>query len=83
MNRVDMIAPVVLACCVLHNICLEGLAGINDDVEDFIREGRPHANLRGNPQEQNINGVAVEVAPVDNDGEAKRNYLVTIVPRVL
>ncbi|XP_052130729.1 uncharacterized protein LOC127751340 [Frankliniella occidentalis] len=46
------------------------------------REGRPHANLRGNLVDQG-NDVVVENAEVENDGEAKRNYLVTIVPRLL
>lgn len=78
MNRCDMISYVVLACCVLHNICLEGLEGVNDNIEEYIREGNPYVNLRRNPPEQ-----CVDDAPQEAAGEAKRNYLVTIVPRVL
>lgn len=35
MNRDDMIPYVIIASCVLHNICF----GVVDDIEDFILEG--------------------------------------------
>lgn len=36
MNCADLIPFVILACCVLHNICLEGC---EDDIDDFILNG--------------------------------------------
>ncbi|XP_011705234.1 PREDICTED: putative nuclease HARBI1, partial [Wasmannia auropunctata] len=35
MSRVDLIPATILACCVLHNICL----GDTDDIENYIQEG--------------------------------------------
>lgn len=36
MNVDGMIPYVIIACTVLHNICLEG---VDDNVEDLIEEG--------------------------------------------
>lgn len=36
MSCIDLIPYVILASCVLHNICLEGC---EDDINDFICEG--------------------------------------------
>ncbi|XP_025262626.1 protein ANTAGONIST OF LIKE HETEROCHROMATIN PROTEIN 1-like [Camponotus floridanus] len=36
MNRMDMIPFVIIACTVLHNICLEGL---DEGIEEYILEG--------------------------------------------
>lgn len=37
MNVDEMIPHVIIACTVLHNICLDGID--ENDVEDFIQEG--------------------------------------------
>jgi hypothetical protein len=38
MNRIDLIPYTIIACCVLHNICLDH----NDLlIDDYIREGMP------------------------------------------
>lgn len=79
MNSIEMIAYVILSCCVLHNICLDHLVNYDED-DDFIREGLPHANLRGG-HEAAHEGQNEDAPPNDADGQAKRNYLVTIIPR--
>ncbi|KAM0735785.1 Protein ALP1-like [Formica fusca] len=67
MNRDDMIPLTIIACCVLHNICLDG---VNDVIDDFIAEGYDDA----------LNdGISQEIIANDADSEAKRNYLVTPV----
>lgn len=41
MKRTDLISSLILACCVLHNICLDGLEenqAEEDDIDDFIIE---------------------------------------------
>ncbi|TGZ37457.1 Nuclease harbi1 [Temnothorax longispinosus] len=48
MSVADLIPHVILAGCVLHNICLEGC---NDRV-DFIEEGRQHGERDGAEQNQ-------------------------------
>ncbi|XP_011864311.1 PREDICTED: putative nuclease HARBI1, partial [Vollenhovia emeryi] len=42
MKRTDLIPSFILACCVLHNICLSGLGEVqveDNNVDDFIGEG--------------------------------------------
>ncbi|TGZ57063.1 Nuclease harbi1 [Temnothorax longispinosus] len=68
MNRDDVIPFTIIACCVLHNICLDG---VHDIIEDFIVEGYDDA-----PN----NEIFEEVIANDAEGEIKRNYLVTLVP---
>ncbi|XP_011859439.1 PREDICTED: putative nuclease HARBI1 [Vollenhovia emeryi] len=72
MNRDDVIPFVILASCVLHNICLDN--GL-EDYEDFIDEGPENNNdeddvhlLRNPVNFQN-----------DPEGVLKRQYLVTLL----
>lgn len=70
MSRVDLIPFFIIAACVLHNICLEG---IDDNVEDFIEEGREpqkEENYDDREDEEYNDGRHVFA-----DGEIKRNYL--------
>lgn len=73
MSRLDLIflyPSFIIAACVLHNICLEG---INDIIEDFIEEGRePYVEENDHDREdQEYNDERHEFV----DGEIKRNYL--------
>lgn len=67
MNVDEMIPYVVIACTVLHNICLDD---INDnDVEDFIEEGmeiEDDVTYAGN-------------IPNEEAGERKREYLCALL----
>ena len=36
MNGIDLIPETILACCILHNICLDG---VDDDIENYILDG--------------------------------------------
>lgn len=36
MNRIDLIPETILACCIPHNICLNG---VDDDIENYILDG--------------------------------------------
>lgn len=63
MARVDLIPATILACCVLHNICLNYE---DDDLENYIaidvtinKQYRQYENM------QNL----------DDEGVAKRNYI--------
>ncbi|CAL1671631.1 unnamed protein product [Lasius platythorax] len=50
MNRVDLISKTILACCVLHNICLD----FGDDlIREYVQEGMEA--IVENQQEQIIN----------------------------
>jgi len=35
MSRIDLIPQTIIACCVLHNICIDGL---DVDIEDYIND---------------------------------------------
>lgn len=68
MSRLDLIPCFIIAACVLHNICLEG---IDDNVEDFIEEGRDPC------EEENYDDDRENEMYHENEltGEVKRNYL--------
>ncbi|XP_025154420.1 protein ALP1-like [Harpegnathos saltator] len=66
MNKDDQIPNTIIACTVLHNICLEG---IDDNVEDFIEEGAEEID-----EEPPDGGIVNEVA-----GEVKRDYLCNLI----
>lgn len=71
MSRTDLIPFFIIAACVLHNICLEG---INNNVEDFIEEGRElQEEINYNNEEENEDYIVrnYEFA----NGEVKQNYL--------
>ncbi|XP_029176612.1 protein ANTAGONIST OF LIKE HETEROCHROMATIN PROTEIN 1-like [Nylanderia fulva] len=73
MNRMDMIPFVIIACTVLHNICLERF---DENIEEYILEGWENENI----EEGRENEVCVQDPVADEDaGLAKRNYLVTLV----
>lgn len=66
MNVDEIIPHVIIACTVLHNICLDGID--ENDIECFIEEG----------MEMEIE-VYAENIPNEETGEIKRNYLCALV----
>lgn len=66
MNKDEMIPYTIIACTVLHNICLEGM---DDNVEDFIEEGAEVIN-----EEPHDGGI-----PNERAGEIKRDYLCNLL----
>ncbi|XP_011859114.1 PREDICTED: putative nuclease HARBI1 [Vollenhovia emeryi] len=63
MNRDEMIPFTIIACCVLHNICLNGE---HDTIDDFIAEGHDDTPNNEIFEEE-------EVIRNDANGEAKRH----------
>ncbi|XP_018368398.1 PREDICTED: uncharacterized protein LOC108764588 [Trachymyrmex cornetzi] len=81
MSVADLIPYVILACYVLHNLCL---AGCNDRVDDFIEEGRRHDERNGGEQnQQNQNKLTEEFIFNNAVGPAKHNYLAALIGRVM
>lgn len=79
MSVADLIPYVILACCVLHNLCLQGC---DDRVDDFIEEGRQHGERHGveqNQGQEQINELGREMIYNDAQGPAKRNYLAALI----
>lgn len=77
MSVAELIPYVILACCVLHNLCLEGY---NDNLDDFIEEGKEH-NERGSTEQNESQGINEFGEEIHNDalGPAKRNYLAALI----
>lgn len=72
MNVDEVIPHVIIACTVLHNICLDGFD--ENDVEDFIQEGMEMEM----EMEMEIEAYAGNI-PNEEAGEAKREYLCALV----
>lgn len=77
MKRVDLIPSFILACCVLHNICLDGLEedqAEEDNIDDFI-EGLQvvRQQVRENNDDDNVG--------FQQEGEVKRAHLVALLAR--
>lgn len=79
MSVADLIPSVILACCVLHNLCLEGC---DDTIDDFIEEqiiideriSAERYQIRGS-----INEPVEEIVYNDVQGPAKRNYIASSI----
>lgn len=54
MNRTDLVPQTVLACCVLHNICID----LGDLDNEYMREG--HDFLQNNDDGHDNNGFPEE-----------------------
>lgn len=79
MSAADLIPYVILACCVLHNLCLEGY----DKVDDFIEEERNQLDERGsveyNQSRRSVDAFEEEIICNDVLGPAKRDYLAALI----
>lgn len=75
MSCADVISFVILACCVLHNICLEGR---EHNIEDFICEGMNQNTDNNN----NVDDIIPDLLPNDNRGLARRDYLTALVAHI-
>jgi len=45
MDLIHEIPCTILACCVLHNLCLKGFHDNEEDLEEYIREGEKNDNV--------------------------------------
>lgn len=71
MNVDKMIPYVIIACTVLHNICLDGID--ENDVEDFIQEGMEMEI------EEAYTHINIPNIPNEEAEEVKREYLCALV----
>lgn len=79
MKRIDLVPSFIIACCVLHNICLDGLGedqAEDDNVDDFIEEG--FQIVRQQIRENDDDGGNIHDF---QEGEAKRAHLVALLAR--
>ncbi|XP_070529641.1 uncharacterized protein [Cardiocondyla obscurior] len=71
MSCIDLIPYVILASCVLYNICLEGCM---DDINDFICDG-----LEENANNNNEENIFFDRLLNDRRGLIRREYLTNLV----
>lgn len=79
MKRTDLIPSFILACCVLHNICLDGLEDNQveeDNVDDFIEEGLQIVRQQIREDHDGDNNVEFQ-----QEGEVKRANFVVLFER--
>ncbi|KMQ88334.1 nuclease harbi1 [Lasius niger] len=70
-----------VACCVLHNICLEGC---DDDIRDFIDEGlEQDPDNNDNADNEEGREVIPDQLPNDQRGVARREYLTALLAQNL
>lgn len=75
MSCADLIPYVILACCVLHNICLQGC---DNDVDDFICDGMEQ-DVDNN---DNANVIISDRLPNDERGMTRREYMAVLIAHV-
>ncbi|XP_071577460.1 uncharacterized protein [Temnothorax nylanderi] len=80
MSRIDLIPYVILACCVLHNVCLEGC---DDDIRDFIEEGLEQDPDNNDNADEEGREVIPDRLPNDQRGVARREYLTALLAQNL
>lgn len=80
MSCIDLIPYVILACCVLHNICLEGC---DDDIRDFIDEGLEQDCDNNNVDNEEGREINPDRLPNDQRGVARREYLTALLAQNL
>lgn len=74
MSAADLIPYVILACCVLHNLCQEGY---DDRIDDFIEEKRIQLNERGAEQNQSQGPVdKLEKGIIYNNAQNSENVII-------
>jgi len=79
MSMAELIPCVILACCVLHNLCLQEY---NDRVDDFIDEGRQYNErdvIEQNQDRESIGEIKEDIIYNNAQGSAKRNYLAALI----
>lgn len=74
MSLLALIPDVILACCVLHNICLQEYD--DDNILDFIEEGDIQLEEADIQFEENNE---INIAMNNPIGIAKRNYLCNVI----
>lgn len=71
MHRVDLIPETILACCVLHNLCIDD---VDEDIDDYILNDEPiHDEVDDNNEELHAGGELHE------EGFNKRNYIAQLL----
>ncbi|KAM0734489.1 hypothetical protein ACS0PU_011960 [Formica fusca] len=74
MDLIHEISYTILACCVLHNLCLQGFYEDERELEEYIRDGEEDNNALYEEEQD----LCEELNDIDNNatpGQRKRNYL--------
>jgi len=74
MDLIHEIPCTILACCVLHNLCLKGFHD-NEDLEEYIREGEENDNVLYEEEQDLCEELVIDINDNVTPGQRKRNYL--------
>lgn len=76
MNRIDFLAPTIIAACVLHNICLNNEEN-NEEIRDmFIDEGlQAVVDNAGNVNHEAANYDNMNAQELGGEGHALRDRI--------
>jgi len=74
MDLIHEIPCTILACCVLHNLCLKGFHE-NEDLEEYIREGEENDNVLYEEEQDLCEELVIDIDDNVTPGQRKRNYL--------
>ncbi|XP_066595453.1 uncharacterized protein [Prorops nasuta] len=70
-----LIPHVILACCVLHNLCIEGSSDVSDVTNYLIDEQNYNITMHSG----NLNDSEDDIPVIDTVGSAKRDYLAALI----
>ena len=71
MNRIEDASEIVVASCVLHDICLIA----EDDVDEFLEDG-----YDGDEDDDDDDAVGDDEFPPEAEGNDKRNQMMRSLP---
>jgi len=75
MDLIHEIPCTILACCVLHNLCLKGFHDNEEDLEEYIREGEENDNVFYEEEQDLCEELVIDINDNVTPGQRKRNYL--------
>jgi len=75
MDLIHEIPCTILACCVLHNLCLKGFHDNKEDLEEYIREGKENDNVLYEEEQDLCEELVIDINDNVTPGQRKRNYL--------
>jgi len=75
MDFIHEIPCTILACCVLHNLCLKGFHDNEEDLEKYIREREENDNVLYEEEQNLCEELVIDINDNVTPGQRKRNYL--------
>lgn len=75
MDLIHEIPYTILACYVLHNLCLQGFHEDERELEEYIRDGEENNNALYEEEQDLYEELLNDIDNNATSGQRKRNYL--------